>query len=1378
MADILKHEQTSTGSYPMNYILEPCSGAEWLIVVFSAFAPDHSANQHLYNFLNVLQDVPAHKLYIQDTYGKRGVYYLCHQLDFGVSQAVTDLIRSVQEQLGCDNGHTISLGSSKGGSAALYFGLGLGLSHVLAMVPQFRIGTYLNTVSKRPVLEDMVGKEDPDGGAAMLDTLLEKALEEGRGTVLHILTSHHDEQYQSQIVPFLAALERTTDPARQDICFDDRIKSHNGAANRNGDFVRRKLLEILFGCRVTEAGGVQTVSRDDSGSSRCQVTYSYEKTDGTQGQCHLTDQSVSFPVEELNYSELTVEEKGRVLYRECLCDYLADRVRVSCGWDCGGLRVEFVPVRPTPLEYSFYVQNSAGEIVYRQPYSSKTIFRVSDLSISSGVIQHFIRYKAYVHWDKLSFAAPEEPAPTSEEPMDIGQLSYTLSCRDKTLFFSLDVQARPGVQFAYYVRRDGAVIHKTGYGSQTQLQFPLEEPGSYCVSYFVRQNGAAQSKESRQLYYQPCQAAWYGPEGLGALLERCSICKAPLQESAFVVADLLGLALEHLPSVFPGGDAPCETAVSTARAALEEILSPFQGRRVFLVQWRLWPQAQALRGLHWVLEELYDCARTTLGRWLWELPVSLPAGLWREGMAPEGLYDLCRAQLLAALEQIPSLVVQCELHQAQVRAEVTDGRLTAVVDHPGRKAADRCCFYLFRDGALVERTPWGEAMELERTVEESGVYMVQAYLKRGDFLVSRKSAPVSCHTQAEREAFDRFLSEANEVDISAPLPFYAAKPPFCDVCLVTRTDGRQGELKVLPQVARLQGKAGQTSIYSNGRPAALSDGSSLLLSGSVVIDNKLYVGMEELPRELTGAALADQTGQYTCAVWRGEELRLSTDFFCFKHWYYYQDESGFVASNSYHLMLLALRELGLPLSLDTQKACVTLAGNVHTLSQNFTRHMDVAGVFQLAPEQRLVLRDGAWSVERSYLGEIFSHTAPYHEEDYQALLDQAAGELVDNCRRILSDAHYEDISVDLSGGLDSRIVYSAMTNLPESAGRIKISTRDTPGSQDLPIALSINRLYGYPYDDFPVETCPLSPRAMDEMHRSFYLGVFYSYAPLRSAWTGNKRVSVTGGLGDAITRPHMGLHRRYLTSPMAHLSSAEAFTEDFRRELGPNLVLGGQEAARAFVSYLSRELEDMGQWDYFKGLNHMYLAYRNSYHFYGIGAAMNYHLALPIQSKALLRLSDMVFSVHRSIRMTLDLIYRLNPVAASFPYDSQEDREELERLRPELTMDPCFRMLRMDLAPDRKPWEEANKRRKAGERSIPAPQPMDSARHDMGMASLLCAFRSLMVRYPDLCSAVGLDLYHLFTATGLSDRQAVYWRNKLFSLLDQSNLCFPGDEKE
>ena len=1377
MADILKHEQTSTGPYPMNYILEPRSGAEWLIVVFSAFAPDHSANQHLYNFLNVLQDVPAHKLYIQDTYGKRGVYYLCHQLDFGVSQAVTDLIRSVQAQLGCDNGHTISLGSSKGGSAALYFGLGLGLSHVLAMVPQFRIGTYLNTVSKRPVLEDMVGKEDPDGGAAMLDTLLEKALEEGRGTVLHILTSHHDEQYQSQIVPFLAALERTTDPARQDICFDDRIKSHNGAANRNGDFVRRKLLEILFGCRVTEAGGVQTVSRDDSGSSHCQVTYSYEKTDGTQGQCHLTDQSVSFPVEELNYSELTVEEKGRVLYRECLCDYLADRVRVSCGWDCGGLRVEFVPVRPTPLEYSFYVQNSAGEIVYRQPYSSKTIFRVSDLSISSGVIQHFIRYKAYIHWDKLSFAAPEEPAPTSEEPVDIGQLSYTLSCRDKTLFFSLDVQARPGVQFAYYVRRDGAVIHKTGYGSQTQLQFPLEEPGSYCVSYFVRQNGAAQSKESRQLYYQPCQAAWYGPEGLGALLERCSICKAPLQESAFVVADLLGLALEHLPSVFPGGDAPCETAVSTARAALEEILSPFQGRRVFLVQWRLWPQAQALRGLHWVLEELYDCARTTLGRWLWELPVSLPAGLWREGMAPEGLYDLCRAQLLAALEQIPSLVVQCELHQAQVRAEVTDGRLTAVVDHPGRKAADRCCFYLFRDGALVERTPWGEAMELERTVEESGVYMVQAYLKRGDFLVSRKSAPVSCHTQAEREAFDRFLNEANEVDVSAPLPFYAAKPPFCDVCLVTRTDGWQGELKVLPQVALLQGKAGQTSIYSNGRPAALSDGSSLLLSGSVVIDGKLRVGMEELPRELTGAALADQTGQYTCAVWRGEELRLSTDFFCFKHWYYYQDESGFVASNSYHLMLLALRELGLPLSLDTQKACVTLAGNVQTLTQNFTRHMDVAGVFQLAPEQRLVLRDGTWSVECSQLGEIFSHTAPYHEEDYQALLDQAAGELVDNCRRILSDAHYEDISVDLSGGLDSRIVYSAMTNLPESAGRIKISTRDTPGSQDLPIALSINQLYSYPYDDFPTERYSLPPKAMDEMHRSFYLGVFYSYAPISSVRPENKRVSVTGGLGDAIARPHMGLHRRYLTSPMAHLSTAETFTEEFRRELGPNLVLGGQEAARAFVSYLSRELEDMGQWDYFKGLNHIYLAYRNSYHFYGLAPILGHHVAFPIQSKALLRLSDMVFSVHRSIRMTLDLIYRLNPVAASFPYDSQEDREELERLRPELTMDPCFRMLRMDLAPDRKPWEEANKRRKAGERSIPAPQPMDSARHDMGMASLLCAFRSLMVRYPDLCSAVGLDLYHLFTATGMSDRQAVYWRNKLFSLLDQSNLCFPGEEK-
>ena len=1377
MADILKHEQMSTGPYPMKYILEPCSGAEWLIVIFSAFAPGSSANQHLYNFLNVLQDVPAHKLYIQDTYGKRGVYYLCHQLDFGVSQAVSKLIRSVQEQLGCDNGHTISLGSSKGGSAALYFGLGLGLSHVLSMVPQFRIGTYLNTVSKRPVLEDMVGKEDPDGGAAMLDTLLEKALEEDRSTVLHILTSHHDEQYQSQIVPFLAALERTTDPTRQDICFDDRIKNHNGAANRNGEYVRKKLLEILFGCHVTEAEGVQTVSRDDSGSSRYQVIYSYEKTDGAQGQCHLTDQSVSFPMEELNYSELTVEEKGRVLYRECLCDYLSDRVRVSCSWDSGGLRVEFNSVRPTPLEYSFYVQNSAGEIVYRQPYSSKTIFHVSDLSLSSGTIQHFIRYKAYTHWDKLAFSAPEQPAPVSEKPIDIGQLSYTLSCRDKTLFFSLDVEEAAGVQFAYYVRRDGAVIHKTGYGSAPELRFPLKEPGSYCVSYFVRQNGAAQSKESSQLYYQPYPAVWYGPEGLGALLERCSIHKAPLQKSAFVVVDLLELARERLEAVFPGGDTPCEAAVAAVRVALEEILTPFRGHRVFLVQWRLWPQAEALRGLHWVLEELYDCTREALGRSLWELPVSLPAGLWQEGMAPEGLYDLCRSELMAAVEQITPLVVQCELYQAQVRAEVTGGRLTAVVDHPGSKAADRCCFYLFHDGALVERTPWGEAVELERPVEESGVYMVQAYLKRGDFLASRKSVPVSYHTWAEREAFDRFLNEANEVDVSAPLPFYAAKPPFCDVCLVTRADGRQGELKVLPQVARLRGKAGQTSIYSNGRPMALSDGSSLLLSGSVVIDNKLRVGMKELPRELTRAALEEQTGQYTCAVWRGEALRLSTDFFSFKHWYYYQDESGFVASNSYHLMLLALRELGIPLSLDTQKACVTLAGNVHTLSQNFTRYMDVAGVFQLAPEQRLALHDGAWSVERSQLGEVFSHTAPYHEEDYQALLDQAAGELVDNCRRILSDSHYEDVSVDLTGGLDSRIVYSAMTNLPESAGRIKISTRDTPGSQDLPIALSINQLYAYPYDDFPTESYTLSPKAMDEMHRSFYLGVFYSYAPISSARPENKRVSVTGGLGDAITRPYMGLHRRYMTSPMAHLSSAKDFTEEFRRVLGPNLVLGSQEAARAFVSYLSRELEDMGQWDYFKGLTHMYLAYRNSYHFYGIGPVLGNHTAFPIQSKALLRMSDMVFSVHKGIRMTLDLIYRLNPVVASFPYDSQEDREELERLRPELTMDPCFRMLRMGLAPHRGPWEEANERRKAGERSIPAPQPMDSTRHDMGMASVLCAFRSLMVRYPDLRSAVGLDLYHLFTATGMAGRQAAYWRNKLFSLLDQSNLCFPKEEK-
>ena len=38
MSDILEHEQITEGKYPTKYLLYPRAGAEWLIVIFSAFA--------------------------------------------------------------------------------------------------------------------------------------------------------------------------------------------------------------------------------------------------------------------------------------------------------------------------------------------------------------------------------------------------------------------------------------------------------------------------------------------------------------------------------------------------------------------------------------------------------------------------------------------------------------------------------------------------------------------------------------------------------------------------------------------------------------------------------------------------------------------------------------------------------------------------------------------------------------------------------------------------------------------------------------------------------------------------------------------------------------------------------------------------------------------------------------------------------------------------------------------------------------------------------------------------------------------------------------------------------------------------------------------
>ncbi|WP_198668384.1 hypothetical protein [Streptomyces triticisoli] len=196
----------ASGGHPVEYRFSHArSGNRHLMVVFAnLFAPDD------YGWATgILDNLRSNILWIRDRFDGGNTYYLCKDMDFAVERSVIGLISKVMKSLGLAPGDVTLWGSSKGGSAALHFGLRYGFRNIVASVPQLRIGTFVRDVYP-DVGRHMLGETMPDDNVRVLDAILPGLLESGANPDAHIylVSSPQDEQYNSQVEPFLGLLQR------------------------------------------------------------------------------------------------------------------------------------------------------------------------------------------------------------------------------------------------------------------------------------------------------------------------------------------------------------------------------------------------------------------------------------------------------------------------------------------------------------------------------------------------------------------------------------------------------------------------------------------------------------------------------------------------------------------------------------------------------------------------------------------------------------------------------------------------------------------------------------------------------------------------------------------------------------------------------------------------------------------------------------------------------------------------------------------------------------------------------------------------------------------------------------------------------------------
>ncbi|MFD7909566.1 hypothetical protein ACFV30_02410 [Streptomyces sp. NPDC059752] len=190
----------SSGAVPIEYRFSHArNGNRHLVVVF---ANRYATNE--YGWANGKLDLlRSNILWVRDLFDGANTYYLCKGMDFSLEQSVAGLISRVMGALSLSPDQVTMFGSSKGGSAALFFGLKYGFRNIVASVPQFQIGT--RVAEGNPEAVRVMMGEATEHNVRVLDSVLPDLVHSGanRSANIYLVTSPQDEQYASQVEPFV-----------------------------------------------------------------------------------------------------------------------------------------------------------------------------------------------------------------------------------------------------------------------------------------------------------------------------------------------------------------------------------------------------------------------------------------------------------------------------------------------------------------------------------------------------------------------------------------------------------------------------------------------------------------------------------------------------------------------------------------------------------------------------------------------------------------------------------------------------------------------------------------------------------------------------------------------------------------------------------------------------------------------------------------------------------------------------------------------------------------------------------------------------------------------------------------------------------------------
>lgn len=615
---------------------------------------------------------------------------------------------------------------------------------------------------------------------------------------------------------------------------------------------------------------------------------------------------------------------------------------------------------------------------------------------------------------------------------------------------------------------------------------------------------------------------------------------------------------------------------------------------------------------------------------------------------------------------------------------------------PGMKVEE---FRIKRYGSTVHTAK----VDLNRysfTLTAEGVYVVAAVILYNGTKLTRYSFPVGYFMEETRASFDECCTRWDASE-SEDLPLYEMKYPFSYTAVVYCKQAKkeiEERLKSIDNqliVDKIIIKEKTYFILSN---KGLRNG-KVVFSGMAKYKGRFIFGVDDFTEKDEIGELKESIGNFSAINIGDGQIEIFNDFFGECKTYYFEDNNLFVAANQYHLLVLILKELGISLRINKELVKATLCCNHYMFAQQvFTTQALIGGIKFLEPYEWIRLTEQAEILTTSFKDYVAIAPKPLDKNEYRSLLESAKEEIVENLSIVFENPNIDQTVIDITAGLDSRMVFAALTNIKDFDQKVTVRTLNI--AEDLRIAAGLVNAYDLTVDETPAYT-PDFNTVMAEKQSAFLGGSYKTY-PIRNEKyyePGSTTVRFSGGYGEQMTRYY--LTKDMVTDPLFEQEPdyVTAFMKDIASS-SVSYITDYDSGVRYAEKYLKAEIEQYPCVEKLDKVEFHFLNFRGPFHFKQFSVIGN--VWMPLQSKNLYKLFRYTQRKAELYKLALQVACYFNTPVGTSEYGDENYNEALRQLRGQLILpEEKYRRYSPEMNRSLTKYEQATEKKNKKSKEIP-----------------------------------------------------------------------------